>query len=162
LSYHRQCIAEALAQLPRAWRRGYRSRTVRVLVLTSEPISAAQLSAALPGDLDPGDVELMVVAPALQRSALRFWLSDADEAIERARRTEEETLARLSEEGVQAEGGTGESDPEQAIQDALEIFPADQVLVFTHPEHEQRYREDIDVALLEQRFRLPVQQATLD
>jgi hypothetical protein len=135
---------------------------VRVLVLTSEPISAGQLSAALPGEFDPRDVELMVVAPALQRSALRFWLSDADDAIERARRTEEETVERLRQEGVQAEGDTGESDPEQAIQDALEIFPAEQILVFTHPESEQRYREDIDVAVLEQRFRLPVKQAMLD
>ncbi len=134
---------------------------MRVLVLTSEPISAGQLSAALPGDLDPDDVELMVVAPALQPSAFRFWLSDTDDAIERARRVEEETLARLSREGVEAEGDTGESDPEQAIQDALQTFPADQILVFTHSEDEQRYREDIDVALLEQRFRLPVKQATL-
>ncbi len=131
-------------------------------MLTSEPISAAQLSAALPGDLDPGDVELMVVAPALQRSALRFWLSDADDAIEQAQRTEEETIERLSEEGVQAEGHTGESDPEQAIQDALETFPADRILVFTHPEREQRYREDVDVAVLEQRFRVPVQRATVE
>ncbi len=130
-------------------------------MLTSEPISAAQLSAGLPGDLDPSDVELMIVAPALQSSALRFWLSDADDAIERARRTEEETVQRLSEQGVQAEGDTGESDPEQAIQDALESFPADQILVFTHPEDEQHYREDIDVAALEQRFGLPVKQAML-
>jgi hypothetical protein len=132
-----------------------------VLVLTSEPISATQLAAALPGELDPGDVELMVVAPALQPSAFRFWLSDADEAIERARRTEEETVERLREQGVEAEGDTGESDPEQAIQDALETFPADQILIFTHSQGEQHYREDVDVAALEQRFRLPVKQATL-
>ncbi len=131
-------------------------------MLTSEPISAGQLSAALPGDLEPQDVELMVVAPALQSSALRFWLSDADDAIERARRTEQETLERLRQEGVEAEGDTGESDPEQAIQDALQTFPADQILVFSHGEDKRHYREDIDVALLEQRFRLPVKQAMLD
>jgi hypothetical protein len=57
---------------------------------------------------------------------------------------------------------TGESDPEQAIQDALQTFPADEILVFTHPEDEQRYREDVDVEVLEQRFGLPVKQATID
>jgi hypothetical protein len=132
---------------------------MRVLVLTSEPISAAKLSSALPGDLDPKDVELMVVTPALQRSALRFWLSDADDAIARARRTEQATVERLTEEGVEVDSETGDSDPEQAIQDALQTFPADQILVFTHPEEEQRYRENVDVAVLERRFGLPVKQA---
>jgi hypothetical protein len=135
---------------------------MRVLVLTSEPISAAKLSSALPGDLDPKDVELMIVTPALQRSGLRFWLSDADDAIERAERTEQETVERLSQEGVKADSETGESDPEQAVQDALQTFPADQILVFTHPEGEQRYREDVDVAVLERRFGVPVKQATID
>jgi hypothetical protein len=34
----------------------------------------------------------MVVAPALHRSALRFWLSDSDEAIERAELVQHETV----------------------------------------------------------------------
>jgi hypothetical protein len=134
---------------------------MRVLVLTSEPISAAQLSSALGANLDPKDVELMVVAPALQSSPIKFWLSDADDAIAHAHRTEQETVERLREEGVEAASDTGESDPEQAIQDALQLFPADEILVFTHREEEQRYREDVDVAVLERRFGLPVKQATI-
>jgi len=129
--------------------------------VTSEPISAADLSAALPGDVDPNDVEVMVVAPALQSSPLKFWLSDADDAIVRARRTGQETVERLSREGVDVESETGESDPELAIEDALQGFPADEIIVFTHPESEQRYREDVDAEELEQRFRRPVRQATL-
>jgi nucleotide-binding universal stress UspA family protein len=135
---------------------------MRVLVLTSEPISAAKLSSALPGDLQPTDVELLVVTPALQPSALRFWLSDADDAIARAQRTEQETVQRLGEEGVEVDSETGESDPEQAIQDALATFPADEILVFTHSDDKQGYREDVDVAVLERRFGVPVKQATLD
>lgn len=140
----------------------YRSRPMRVLVLTSEPISAAELSSALPGDVDPKDLELLVVTPALQPSALRFWFSDADDAIARAQRTEQETVERLSEEGVAVDSETGESDPEQAIQDALQTFPADEILVFTHSEEKQRYREDVDVEVLERRFGLPVRRATID
>jgi hypothetical protein len=132
---------------------------MRVLVVTSEPISAENLSGALPGDTDPQEVEILVVAPAFQASPIKFWLSDADDAIARAERTEQETVERLGREGVQAESDTGESDPEQAIQDALQTFPADQILIFTHPRGEQQYREDVDVAAVEQRFGLPVKQA---
>lgn len=134
---------------------------MRVLVVTSEPISAANLSRALPGDTDPHEVEIMVVAPALQPSPFKFWLSDADDAIARARRTEQETVERLSSEGVEVDSDTGESDPELAIEDALQTFPADRILVFTHAEGEQRYREDMDVAVLERRFQLPVTHATV-
>ncbi|MDQ6803452.1 MAG: hypothetical protein M3065_00480, partial [Actinomycetota bacterium] len=55
---------------------------MKVLVIASEPISADRLRTALGNATD--DAEIMVVAPALHRSALRFLLSDADEAIERA------------------------------------------------------------------------------
>jgi hypothetical protein len=125
-------------------------------------VSAANLRDALPGGTDPHDVELMVVAPALQSSALRFWLSDADDAIARARETERQTVDRLAQEGVEVDDSeTGESDPEQAIQDALRSFPADEILVFTHPEGQQHYREDVDPAELEQRFELPVRRVTV-
>jgi hypothetical protein len=136
---------------------------MRVLVVTSEPVSAANLREALPGDVDPKEVEVMVVTPALQPSALKFWLSDADDAIERAKRTERETVERLAQEGVSVDDSeVGESDPEQAIDDALRLFPADQILVFTRTEDEQQYREDIDPALLERRFKLPVRHATVE
>ena len=140
--------------------RAYRSEAMKVLVVTSEPVAAADLRQALPGAVDSDDVEVMVVAPALQTSALRFWLADVDEAIERARVTERETVERLSQEGVQVhDSDTGESDPEQAIEDALRVFPADEIVVFTHPEGEEHYREDVDPKSLEQRFELPVRRA---
>jgi hypothetical protein len=136
---------------------------MRVLVVTSEPVSAANLREALPGDVDPKEVEVMVVTPALQPSALKFWLSDADDAIERAKQTERETVERLAKEGVSVDDSeVGESDPEQAIDDALRLFPADQILLFTRTEDEQQYREDIDPALLERRFKLPVRHATVE
>src|SRR5437588_13130575 len=105
---------------------------MRVLVLTSEPVDAALLRAAL-GD-DARDAEVLVVSPALQDSQLRFWMSDVDEAIGRAREVEEETVERLDEAGVDAAGDTGESDPLQAVADALAAFPADRIVVLAHPQ----------------------------
>jgi hypothetical protein len=130
---------------------------MRILVVTSEAISADQLRAAVPGGVDPHDVEVMVIAPAIQESPLKFWFSDADDAIERAEGVRRETVRELSEDGVPAAGDTGDSDPLQAIQDALITFDADRIRLFTHPEGEQGYREDVDGREIEERFGLPVQ-----
>jgi hypothetical protein len=134
---------------------------VRLLVLTSEPITSGQLRDALPNTLDPQNAEVMVVAPALQDSPLKFWLSDADDAIEKARWVGSETVNRLGQEGVAASGDTGESDPVEAIGDALTTFPADRVVLFTHPGSAQRYREDVDASEIADRFGLPVDHATV-
>jgi len=131
-------------------------------VLTSEPISAAQLREALPDGVDPAQAEVMVLAPALQASGVRFWMSDADEAIARAEEVRRSTLERLGADGVPASGETGESNPLLAIQDALQGFPADRIVVFMHGEEGDRlYREDLDVAEIEERFALPVDRALL-
>lgn len=140
--------------------RGY-TPGMRVLVLTSEAISAEQLRGALQTDIRPQDAEVMVVVPALQDSALRFWLSDADDAIARAHEISQTTAAKLGEAGVAASADTGESDPFEAITDALTTFPADRIVLLTHPESERRYRENIDVGEVEERFGLPVDHATV-
>ena len=134
---------------------------MKLLVLTSEPITARQLRDAVTGEVDPGQAEVMVVAPALQESPLKFWLSDADDAIARAEEVRRETFERLGEEGVPASGDTGESDPLRAIEDALQSFTADRIVVFTHADSEQRYREDVDEQEIEERFGIPVDRASL-
>jgi hypothetical protein len=134
---------------------------VKILVLTTEAVSASQLRDALPSSADdPEDAEIMVVAPALHKSALRFWVSDADEAIARADEVRHESVEQLGDDGVAASGDTGEGDPEDAIADALKTFPADRILIFTHPESKQRYREDVDPDELARRFGIPVTQAS--
>lgn len=126
----------------------------KVIVLTSEPLEAARLREEL-----SGDEEVLVVAPALHASGLRFWVSDADEAIQRAEWVARETTGALRDAGVDAQGDTGEGDPLQAIADAMATFPADRVLIFTHPEDEHRYNEQIDSGELRERFGVDVSQA---
>ena len=133
---------------------------MKILVLTTEPVTADQLRAALPADSDPADAEVMVVAPALHKNALRFWVSDADEAIAKADDVSHQSVEQLGADGVSASGDTGESDPDDAIEDALKTFPADRILVFTHPDSQQRYKEDVDPDELQQRFGVPVTQAS--
>jgi hypothetical protein len=130
---------------------------MKVLVIASEPISADRLRAALGAATD--DAEVMVVAPALHSSALRFWLSDADEAIQRAESVQRETVEGFDDAGVDAHGDTGESDPVKAVEDVLVTFPAERILLFTRPASDQRHDEDIDADALQERFGLPVQRA---
>jgi hypothetical protein len=134
---------------------------MKLLVLTSEPITAEQLRGAVGRDVDPENAEVMVVAPALQDSPIKFWFSDADVAIARADQVRRESVQQLGDSGVAASGDTGESDPFAAIYDALASFGADRIVLFKHAREGQRYREDIDPEKIRERFGLPVDQATV-
>lgn len=132
---------------------------MKLLVLTPEPVNADMLRSAL-GDEVEG-AEVLVVSPATNESKLAFWVSDPDEAIAEAETAQEETVERLEEEGVDAAGATGESEPAVALQDALATFPADRIVVFSHPESERDYREDEGLADAEERFGIPVTHAVI-
>jgi len=132
---------------------------MRLLVLTPEPVDAGLLRAAVGEEAD--DAEVMIVSPATTRSKLAFWMSDTDEAIAEAEAAQEEATERLEEEGIDAAGDTGESEPAVALQDALATFPADRIVVFSHPEGDRDYREDEGIADVEERFGIPVTHAEI-
>jgi hypothetical protein len=127
---------------------------MKLLVLTPEPIDAALLRSAAGEDAQ--DAEVLVVTPATHSSPLRFWMSDADDAIADAQNAADETAERLEEEGIDVAADTGEAEPALAIQDALATFPADRIVVFTHPEGDRDYREDAGLRDAEGRFGVPV------
>ena len=109
---------------------------MKLLVLTPEPVDADLLRATL-GDEVEG-AEVLVVSPATNQSKLAFWVSDPDEAIAEAESGRDETVERLEEAGIDAAGDTGESEPAVALQDALATFPADRIVVFSHPDGRPR------------------------
>lgn len=131
---------------------------VKVLVVTSEPISGDHLRSAL-GPRQTDDAEVMVIAPALHKSALRFWVSDADEAIAKAGEVQQKSAEQLRREGVSVDvNDTAEGDLTEAIRDALVTFPADRILLFVHPPEHERYREHADPEALSDEVGLPVEQ----
>jgi hypothetical protein len=132
---------------------------MKLLVLTPEPIDAAVLRAAVGSDAD--GAEVLVISPATHQSKLAFWVSDADDAIAEAETAQVDTVERLEEEGIDAAGDTGESEPAVAIQDALATFAADRIVIFSHPEGDRDYREDDDLADAEARFGVPVTHAVI-
>jgi hypothetical protein len=131
---------------------------VKLLVVTPEPVDANLLRSTL-GDEVEG-AEVLVVSPATNQSPLAFWVSDPDEAIYEAEVAQEETVERLEEQGIDAAGDTGESEPALAIQDALATFAADRIVIFSHS-GETDYREEAGLEDAEQRFGVPVTHAEI-
>jgi hypothetical protein len=134
--------------------------TKKIIALVSEPISADALRSAVGSDTAQ-EAEVLVVAPALN-SRKKFLLSDADEAIARAEQVQEETVERLDEEGIDAAGDTGEADPLLALQDALQTYPADEIVLCVHGEGGRNWQEEGVVEEARERFGKPVKQLVVE
>jgi hypothetical protein len=132
----------------------------RILALVSEPVSGEALKRAVGRDAAEA-AEVLVVAPALN-TRTRFLFSDPDPAIERAEAVEEETVERMNEEGVDAAGDTGESEPLLALHDALQTFEADEIVIFTHPGGQVNWAEEGVVDEARERFDQPVQHIVVE
>jgi hypothetical protein len=133
---------------------------MKLLVLAADPVGADDVRRALPGDDDVEGAEVLVVAPAVNESPMRFWMSDSDAAIEQASDTAATTAGELRSEGAQTRATTGESEPLLALQDALTTFPADRVLVFVREGDAARYREGDVIGEVQRRFGVPVTEVT--
>src|SRR4051794_17815684 len=103
----------------------------RILVIANETAEADELLEVVAASAD-GDAEGRAVAPALN-SRLRHWLSDEDTARRLAKERLQRCVERLEGAGLNATGWIGDADPLQALRDALAFFPADLVIVATHP-----------------------------
>lgn len=110
------------------------SRIRRILVVANETSEGRTLRTTIRSRApDPGLVRVLLVAPALN-SRVRHWLSDEDDARRAAEERLRRTLDRLDEDEIRAEGIVGDADPLQAIDDALRVFPADEIVIATHRE----------------------------
>jgi hypothetical protein len=127
---------------------------MKLLVIASEPFTSEQLRGAVE---DHDDLEVLVMAPALHRSALRFWMSDADDAISEAEDVQRQSVEQLQHEGIDARGDTAESTVPEAIEDALVTFPAERILLFTHDSGDEQYGEHVELDELADRLGLPVE-----
>lgn len=132
----------------------------RILVIANETCPSPTLCRQI-RDRAGDDSEVLVVAPALN-TRLRHYVSDEDAA----RRQAEERLARsvdsLAGLGLHPRGEVGDADPVLAIQDALVDFPADEVVIATHPEARSNWLERGAVEKARARFDVPVTHIVID
>jgi nucleotide-binding universal stress UspA family protein len=104
---------------------------------------------------------VLVVCPALN-SPIRHWASDEDAARAEAQERLEQTLARLREAGVNAQGEVGDSEPLQAIEDGIRTFGPDELIISTHPEGRSNWLEKGVVSGARERFALPITHVVVD
>jgi len=132
-----------------------------ILVVANETVGGAELREALRVKAAGKAEEILVVCPALN-SKLRTWTSDEDGARSKAQARLDASLAQLRDAGVDARGEIGDGDPLQAMEDALRTFPADEIIVSTHPPGRSNWLEAGVVSRAEQRFDVPVTHVVVD
>ena len=132
----------------------------RILVVANQTLGGRALRSEITQH-SRGDCELRVVVPALN-SKLRHWTNEEDQARANARQRLEALLAELRGEGWAAEGDIGEDDPVQAMEDALRLFPADEVIISTHPAGRSNWLEHKVVQRAQERFDVPVRHVVVD
>jgi hypothetical protein len=133
----------------------------RILVVANETVAGRSLRDELGRRAVEADAEVLVVTPALN-TRIRHWTSDEDTARGAAQVRLDESLAALSADGIDARGTVGEDDPIQAIEDALRMFPADEIVVSTHPTGRSNWLEHGVVERAKERFDVPITHVVVD
>jgi hypothetical protein len=134
---------------------------LRILVVANETVEGEELLSAIRERVSSGSAEVYVVCPALN-SKLRHWTSDEDGARDAAQARLDRSLGRLDEIGLQARGEVGDADPVQAVEDALRVFGADEIVLSTHPEGRSHWLERGVVDSVRERFDVPLTHVVVD
>ena len=135
----------------------------RVLVVANETVGGRALLEEIRARSQDGGAQIHVVVPALTASALEHWSSDVDGAIADARRRLDASLATMKAAGLDASGHVGDHhEPGEAIEDALREFPADELIISTHPEGRSRWLEGGVVERAKSEVPLPVTHVVVD
>jgi nucleotide-binding universal stress UspA family protein len=109
-----------------------------ILVVANETVEGNALVEAVRDTAILRDAEVLVVAPALN-TRLRHWMSDSDAARAAAERRMAGFVTRLRDAGVNVTGQVGDADPMRAIDDAMRVFGADEIIIGTHPEERSNW-----------------------
>lgn len=113
----------------------------RILVIANRTCPCELLQDEIRARAQDSPSEVLIVAPALNKR-VKHWVSDTDEAVAAAQERLAGTVQSLRECGVDAQGKVGDSVPSHAIEDALVEFPADELIISTHPAPDSHWLEN--------------------
>jgi hypothetical protein len=132
----------------------------RVLVVANETVAGRELREEIMRRADRTP-RVRVVCPILPSRA-HLITSDIDRELAEARTRLDETLAWAGEHGIEATGGVSADTPLMAAADELRRFPADEVIVSTHPQARSRWLESGLVERLRDELDIPVHHVVVD
>lgn len=105
-----------------------------VLLVTTcpveEPVAVGQIAAAARLGGGNEDADVLVLSPA-RISFLDRWASDVEGARQVAQQNLVATVAALAKAGIAAEARVGDEDVVQAVEDQLQSFPANEVVLIS-------------------------------
>ena len=137
--------------------------TWRVLVVANETVGGKALLEEVKNRCKGRESEILVVVPALTSSRLEYLAHDVDSALAEARARLDQALATMTAAGLAARGEVGDHhDPNTAIEDALREFPADEVIISTHPPERSKWLERGVVARARRDIPLPITHVVVD
>jgi hypothetical protein len=114
----------------------------RVIAIVTDELHGPEPVEQIRSQVGSEGMEVRLVVPAVEASALRHTLGDVDEPKRQAEERLESALRLLRQGRIQVSGEVGDPDPVQAAQDALLKAPADEVVIFEHSEAQHRWFED--------------------
>jgi GABA permease len=136
--------------------------TYRILVVANETVGGRALLEEIRNRAKGRDAEIRVVTPALTRSQLQHWASDVDEALAEAEVRRRDSVRAIETAGLRARCEVGDEDPNVAIEDALREFPADEIVISTHPPERSRWLERGVVEKARNEVDLPITHVVVD
>ncbi|MFL5778107.1 MAG: hypothetical protein ACJ761_04100 [Chloroflexota bacterium] len=101
------------------------------LIVANQTLPSALLRDAVQERRAAGDATFYVVVPATKAGRNFTW--DEDESRRQARERLDAYLASLEAEGISATGEVGDSDPIEAVRDAIRGRDVDEILLSTLP-----------------------------
>jgi hypothetical protein len=100
-----------------------------VLIVVLDPVPEEKIRAAIEARKEVADVSVHVVAPAAGVGRLQWLTGAEDEARAEAEELADQAAHAVDDAEADVETEVGERDPLLAVEDALAVFPADEILV---------------------------------
>lgn len=134
----------------------------RILVVANETVGGWELLEEIKRHVQGRQAEIKVVAPSLVGSRLKQAFGDVDEARKQASARLDDSVRAIRQLGVDVIGEVGDADPNQAIDDALRTFHADEVIISTHPPERSTWLENNVVERAHEELSVPVTHVVVD
>ena len=132
----------------------------RILVVTTASVDPGTLREQVLGHVGDEGAEVKIVAPASDVSPLQWLANDEDQARAEAAQQADQAAEAVEPANV-VETEVGDSDPVQAVEDALRTFSADQIVLVKASGDEESWLEEDSASAAYERFGVPVTQLSV-